>query len=421
MIDELEHIIVGTDRANGWPVASNDEQEAGPLRDLQPILTVVIPTRNEAGNIGELVQRIDAALPERPVEIIFVDDSDDSTPATIRAVGAESRLLVRLLHRPAGQRSDGLSGAVLEGLRVAHAEMVAVMDADLQHPPELLQALLARARQTGADVVVGSRYSDSGSVGDFGAVRKAVSTASGTAAHIMFPQQLKQVSDPMSGYFLVRKAALDLNRLQPRGFKILLEILVRTPGLRVAEVGFQFGERFAGESKASLREGARYLSHLWHLRFGEETWRFARFMATGASGLVVNSLLLALATHVLGLQYLLLSALLATQGSSLWNFALTESWVFRSRQPARRAPDAADRLPRDEQRRPGLPRADPVRSHLVAGRTLPRLEPDLAGSADDRALRRGRALDLEAGPDRGLRPARAPPGLIATTFTASSA
>ena len=204
------------------------------------------------------------------------------------------------------------------------------MDADLQHPPELIPRLLDKAVQTNATLVVASRYCQQGNARGLNGLRTVLSHASTTAAHTMFPIRLGGISDPMSGFFLVQKEALDLTVLQPRGFKILLEILVRTPGLRVAEVGFAFGKRYAGQSKASLREGVRYATHLTQLRFNENTRRFLRFVLIGLSGLIVNTFLLAAATEGLGLHYLL-AAVLATQGSTLWNFVLTEAWVFRGR------------------------------------------------------------------------------------------
>jgi len=127
----------------------------------------------------------------------------------------------------------------------------------------------------------------------------------------------------MSGFFLVRRDAIRLDTLRPRGFKILLELLIRHPALRCAEVSFTFGERRAGRSKATIREGLRYLALLTRLRF-------ARFGAVGASGLVVNTVLLAALTDVVGLFYVV-SAVIATQGSTLWNFCLTELWVFSDR------------------------------------------------------------------------------------------
>lgn len=296
----------------------------------QPELSIVIPTRNEAGNILPLVQRLEAAVTDRPMEIIFVDDSDDDTVAAIEAAGDEARSTIVLAHRAGGERAGGLGTAVVTGLRLARAPWVCVMDADLQHPPEVVAKLLAKGAETGASLVLASRYVDTGDTGSFSAMRKSLSQVSTTAARVMFPRRLRGVSDPMSGFFLVRRSVLPLDSLQPKGFKILLEILVRTPNLRIAEVGFHFGERFAGKSKASLREGARYLRHLAQLRFNAETIRFMRFLLIGLTGLLVNTLVLAAMTDGMRLFYLL-SAVVATQASTLWNFALTERWVFSDR------------------------------------------------------------------------------------------
>jgi dolichol-phosphate mannosyltransferase len=141
------------------------------------------------------------------------------------------------------------------------------------------------------------------------------------------------VTDPMSGFFLVRRNAINLDVLQPNGFKILMEIIGRSPGLRTTEVPFEFGTRHAGESKASLREGLRYLQLLLGLRLDAGVLRLARFGLVGISGLVVNALVLGFATEVLGIFYLL-SALIATQGSTLWNFGFSEAWVFGHRHSA---------------------------------------------------------------------------------------
>ena len=197
------------------------------------------------------------------------------------------------------------------------------MDADLQHPPELVAALLEQAESRELDVVVASRYCDQGDTGSFGWARAMASRSTTTAARLLFPRRLRSVTDPMSGFFLVRRDALDLDRLRPRGFKILLELLVRHPDLRAAEVSFTFGERRFGRSKAGIREGVRYLSLLARLRF-------ARFGAVGLSGLVVNTAVLAFLTDFVGLFYVV-SAIFATQVSTLWNFSFTEFWVFSDR------------------------------------------------------------------------------------------
>jgi dolichol-phosphate mannosyltransferase len=199
---------------------------------------------------------------------LFVDDSDDGTPEVIAAMAPNPAFRVAVIHRLPGQRGGGLGGAVLAGIQAAQTKWVCVMDADLQHPPELLRALLEEARRSKADVVVASRYCPGGDVGDFTAARAAVSRSSGMLARMLFPRRLRGVSDPLSGFFLIRRAAVDLTALRPRGFKILLEILVRGGPLTTSEIAFRFGERYAGESKASLREGVRYLHRLIELRVG---------------------------------------------------------------------------------------------------------------------------------------------------------
>jgi len=296
----------------------------------QPVLSIVVPTRNEADNIEKLVEELQAVTTGMHTEVIFVDDSEDATPATIADVGRRSSLRVRLLHREPGSRRGGLGGAVVAGLRAARGTYACVMDADLQHPPELVPRLLERALETDSDLVIASRYCDGGSATNFGALRSGVSHGSAAAARALFPGRLRGVSDPMSGFFLVRREALDLDALAPKGFKILLEILVRTPQLVRSEVPFQFGDRYAGESKASLAEGLRFLSLLLTLKLGVASLRVTRFTVVGASGLVVNMLALALLTDVVGFYYLL-SAILATQASTAWNFAFTERWVFAGR------------------------------------------------------------------------------------------
>ena len=295
---------------------------------VTPAISVVLPTREEADNVGPLAARLERVLPDLPLEIIFVDDSDDETPDAIR--GIESSRAVYLIHRAPDERRGGLGGAVVAGIRAARAPLVCVMDADLQHPPELVEDMYLEAIETGSDVVVASRFCAGGSKGAFGRIRSALSRVSTRAAVMLFPTRLWHVTDPMSGCFMVRRDALDLDRLRPQGFKILLEILVRTPGLRVSEVPLEFGERHAGHTKASPREAMRYLGLLGRLEVGQVAARFGRFSIVGATGLLVNTLLLALLAEVAGIYYAA-AAVVATQGSTLWNFVLTERWVFAGR------------------------------------------------------------------------------------------
>jgi dolichol-phosphate mannosyltransferase len=296
-----------------------------------PRLSIVVTT-SRAESVELLVRRLEGVVDRLPLvylplEIILAPTGD--TALAISEIS--SALEVRLVHRTPAERAGGLGGAVVAGMRVARAPWVCVMDADLQHPPEVIEKLLRRALEPAVDLVVASRFCEGGEAGEgLSPIRMALSRLCSSTAALLFPRRLRGVSDPLSGFFLVRREALSLKRLRPTGFKILLEILVRTPALSVKEVPFSFGERNAGQTKASAGEAARYLSHLWKLRLGEVPRRFGRFGAVGATGLAVNMVLLAALADLVGLYYLA-AAILATQGSTLWNFALTELWVFPDR------------------------------------------------------------------------------------------
>ncbi len=298
-------------------------------------LSVIVPTRNEAGNVEMLLVSIEKACSGQPLEVIFVDDSTDNTPQVVeRAALQFPGLNIRLIHRPIEGRVGGLGGAVVVGLRAAHAEYACVMDGDLQHPPELLPVLLNTAREKQADLVVATRRAVESKVTGLNITRNAISRSLDLVARGFFPRQLRGVSDPLTGFFLVRVKAIDLDALRPKGFKILLEILVRNPELRKAEVPFHFGERFSGQSKASASEAWKYLHLLWNMRFGESSLRFIGFAMVGLSGILVNSLALAFATEYLHIYYMI-SVALATVASTVWNFSLTEAFVYGAASQAR--------------------------------------------------------------------------------------
>jgi dolichol-phosphate mannosyltransferase len=201
-------------------------------------------------------------------ELIFVDDSDDTTPEVVRRLAdAEAGVVspVRLLHRPRGMRSGGLGGAVREGFDIARGRVVAVMDADLQHPPEVLPALIAAVLSGEADLVAGSRYGWAGAdAGLSSPWRNLVSGGCRWLVHLAVPSS-RPLQDPLSGLFALRRSLLDGVELRPAGYKILLEVTVRARPATVANVGFNFGPRLAGRSKASLREGLIFIGHLARL------------------------------------------------------------------------------------------------------------------------------------------------------------
>lgn len=233
-----------------------------------PVLSVIVPTRNESENVGPLLNRMAAAIDE-PAEILFVDDSDDATGYRVRRLaelGQWGNLAIRLVHRPLGLRGGGLGGAVAEGLRRARGEWVCVMDGDLQHPPEVVAELLAAAVLQDVDVVVATRCGEDASFGALSSTRRRVSRGCATACRTALRGKLDGISDPMSGFFLVRRDKVDPDRLRPEGFKILVEILGRHPGLTIGEVGYKFSARYAGVSKASLREAGRLAAQVRRLR-----------------------------------------------------------------------------------------------------------------------------------------------------------
>ncbi|HMG86023.1 MAG TPA: polyprenol monophosphomannose synthase [Terracidiphilus sp.] len=231
-------------------------------------LALAIPTLCEAGNLSVLLDRVRGALDPLnfDYEILIVDDdSCDGTAEIVSALALQDpriRLLVRK-----GQR--GLSGAILHGWENTDAGIVGVMDADFQHPPELLPELTA-AIASGCDLVIGSRYTPGGGLGEWNVLRKLLSAA---AVWATWPIQRigLRAKDPMSGFFFVRRDCLTGIAFQQAGFKLLLEILVRARISSVREVPFAFGQRYRGASKANVKvalDYGRLLARLYRGRFG---------------------------------------------------------------------------------------------------------------------------------------------------------
>ncbi|GAA2533815.1 glycosyltransferase family 2 protein [Microbacterium mitrae] len=288
--------------------------------------SIIVPTYNEEGNVAELISRVSTALAGVHAELIIVDDSNDETPVIARALGETAAIDVTVIHRDVAE--GGLGGAVVAGIRAARSNVCVVMDGDLQHPPEKIPQLLARFAQGDADVVVASRYTGGGTANGLSdQVRVAVSRLSTMVTKAMFPVRLRECSDPMTGFFLVDKTAVDWESLKPRGFKILLEMLARQP-LRVAEIPFDFQARHAGESKASFTQGIRFLTQLTQLRFG----RMSVFALIGALGAVANVLIMAVLTGW-SVPYVL-AAIVASVVTIIGNFLLIELFVFRDMKAA---------------------------------------------------------------------------------------
>jgi dolichol-phosphate mannosyltransferase len=288
--------------------------------DVGTPVTVIVPTFNERDNVAELVARTAAALTEWDAEILFVDDSTDDTAAEVARVAADALIPVRVIHRT--ENTGGLGGAVVVGLEAAASDLCIVMDGDLQHPPELLPALLERHAVGDADVVAASRYVGGGDTSGLGtAVRFGVSRVATWLTRAMFPIRLARSTDPMTGFFLADRRRLDLAALKPQGFKILLEILARND-LRIAEVPMEFAERRHGTSKASLRQGATFIAHLARLRFG----KMSLFALIGVIGAAAN-LAIMWGLTAAGVPYVW-AAIIGAEVTIIGNFLLQERFVF---------------------------------------------------------------------------------------------
>ena len=291
-------------------------------------LSVVVPTFNEAGNVREIVRRLERTLAHVNWEVIFVDDnSPDGTAAAVKEVASGDRR-VRCLKR-LGRR--GLAGACIEGMLASSATYVAVMDADLQHDETILPLMLARLATNEADLVVGSRYVPGGSADSFAPSRARISrTATGLAKRILDVD----VADPMSGFFMLRRDKLDdiADRLSTVGFKILLDILMTAPaGLRVAEIPFEFRERTHGESKFDAQVGLEFLGLvLGKLTRGVIDPRFITFALVGTVGLAVHLIVLRVALDTFSRTFSFAQTV-ATAVAMATNFLLNNSLTYSDR------------------------------------------------------------------------------------------
>ncbi|XGV98276.1 MAG: glycosyltransferase [Leptolyngbya sp. BL-A-14] len=300
--------------------------------------SLVVPTYNENGNIEKIVRilsnLLDQALPDQYELIVVDDDSPDRTWEIAQGLMPGYPHL-RVMRR---QAERGLSTAVIRGWQAARGEFLGVIDGDLQHPPDVLLKLLAELDQ-GADLAVASRHVEEGGVSDWSIIRRILSRGAQILGLVILPRAIGRVSDPMSGYFMVRRRAIAEQRLNPLGYKILIEVLGRGNIERIAEVGYVFQEREEGESKVTWKQYKEYIHHLLRLRFstgrlgrvrqkiGFPIGRFIRFALVGLGGLMVDMGCLYLLYDILGLG-LTRSAILAAELAILNNFFWNDRWTF---------------------------------------------------------------------------------------------
>ncbi|MEM7794490.1 MAG: glycosyltransferase [Cyanobacteria bacterium P01_C01_bin.118] len=299
--------------------------------------SLVIPTYNEGKNVGKLVAHLvsllDDVLPQQYELILVDDDSPDCTWEIAQQLTVNYPQL-RVMRR---QQERGLSSAVIRGWQVAEGEILGVIDADLQHPPETLLQMV-RQVQDGADLAVASRHVEGGGVSDWSLVRRFLSRGAQTLGLLILPNVVGRVTDPMSGYFMVRRSAISGPTLNPLGYKILLEVIGRGRVGTIAEVGYVFQEREEGESKVTWKQYVEYLGHLVRLRSGGRIarirqkfpiGRFLRFGIVGLSGVFVDMIVLYLLSDPSTLAWgLTRSKIVAGEVAILNNFLWNDAWTF---------------------------------------------------------------------------------------------
>ncbi|HIK27933.1 MAG: glycosyltransferase [Oscillatoriaceae bacterium SKW80] len=291
--------------------------------------SLVIPTYQESQNIPELIRQLslllDSILPD-DYELIVVDDnSPDRTWEVAQSLILEYPKL-RVMRR---QQERGLSTAVIRGWQVARGEVLGVIDADLQHPPETLLKLWSEI-QRGADLAVASRHVEGGGVSEWSLLRRFLSRGAQTLGLVILPEVVGRVSDPMSGFFLVRREAIAGKVMNPLGYKILIEVLGRGNISWIKEVGYVFQERLEGKSKVTWRQYIDYILHLLRLRFA--LWpvaRFLRFSLVGFSGVFVDMAFLYLLSDPSALGWgLTRSKIIAAEMAIINNFLWNDLWTF---------------------------------------------------------------------------------------------
>ena len=293
-----------------------------------PELGVIIPVLNEADNVAPLVDRLNRALAGIRWEAIFVDDdSPDGTADVVRAL-ARVQSNIRCVQR-LGRR--GLSSACIEGILSSAAPYVAVMDGDLQHDEALLPQMLAQMKTERLDVVVASRYTDAGSVGDWQRSRVVISDVAGRLSRLVVKADL---TDPMSGFFMVERNAFAaaMRSLTGQGFKILLDLFASSPRpLAFAEVPLSFRQRLHGESKLDTLVAWEYLMLVLQKLVGPAVpVRFLLFSLIGGLGVGTHLLTLWFGTHLLAIAFPVAQAI-ATVVAMTGNFLLNNLFTYRDR------------------------------------------------------------------------------------------
>ncbi len=289
------------------------------------MFSIIVPTYNERENVKKLLNEIENLLEGEEFEIIVVDDnSPDNTADVVKSLEKRYDNLNLIVRK----NKRGLSSAVIDGIRRSKYRKIIVMDADLQHPPSVIPRIVEELDKY--DMVIASRYTAGGSVERWNIVRKLISKGANLFAHIMIPK-VRKIKDPMSGFFGFWKDKVDIDKLDPIGYKIMLEILVKGNFKNVIEIPYTFRERFSGESKFKMKTMREYIKHVGTLsRYTGYFRTLFKFIAVGSSGILVNLGIFYLLLRIFDI-YDLISVIIAIESSIVWNFTFNYLWTFKDR------------------------------------------------------------------------------------------
>ena len=287
-------------------------------------LSLVIPTYNEKENIQILLKKIQKEFKKNNIkgEIIVVDDNSPDGTGDILEKLKKKQKNIKVVHR---KGKLGLSSAVLDGWKIADGEILGVMDADLSHPPEKIKELFESIKKGEADFTIGSRYIKGGKIEYWNFKRKLMSKVATLLARIY-----TNVKDPMTGFFMIKKECIDNIKLNPKGFKILLEIIIKGKYKKIKEIPITFVNRVKGKSKAGTKEIIYYMQNLiGYLPYKKNVIKeFFKFAAVGLIGTFINIIILYLLTENFGIYYMF-SAIVSFIVAMTNNFILNKIWTFK--------------------------------------------------------------------------------------------
>jgi dolichol-phosphate mannosyltransferase len=281
-------------------------------------VSIIIPTYNEKENIPVLIHRIEALGID--AEIIVVDDNSyDGTQESLKRLSGKYKN-IRVIERPSKM---GISSAVKDALKIASGKYALVMDADLQHPPELIPRLLKEIRK-GRDIVVASRYMKGGK-SEFGLHRKLISKVATLFAHMSL-QETEKISDPLSGFFIFKRDLINPDDIQSKSYKVLLEVVVASKSMNISEISYRFNKRKYGKSKMGPGEFTKFIALVLRL----SRYSIVKFLLVGLTGSFIQLGILDILYGNLHLvEYLVLP--IAIESSIVSNFIFNNFWTYKMR------------------------------------------------------------------------------------------